>query len=61
MARCAAAVVTPTRASQAQRKALATMGHKGGKKSAQRWNNRESEYAQQQLCSLSQANKDRSD
>ena len=35
-----------------ERKALATMGRKGGKKAAERWNDRDSEYAQGELEKL---------
>jgi len=42
-----------------ERKALATMGRKGGKKAAQRWNERNSTYAQNELNKLAQANKQR--
>ena len=35
-----------------ERKALATMGRKGGQKAAQRWQNRNSDYAQSQLEKL---------
>ena len=38
-----------------ERKALATMGRKGGKKAAGRWNNRNSEYAQAETKKLKQA------
>ena len=40
-----------------ERKALATMGRKGGKKAAERWNNRDSEYAQSQLEKLARTQK----
>lgn len=42
-----------------ERKALATMGRKGGKKAAQRWNDRDSEYAQLETQKLTRANKKR--
>ena len=35
-----------------ERKALATMGRKGGQKAAERWNDRDSEYAQKELEKL---------
>lgn len=40
----------------AQRKALATMGRRGGQKAAERWNDRTSHYAQAELAKLAQAN-----
>ena len=40
-----------------ERKALATMGRRGGKKAAERWNDRGSEYAQNELEKLNKANK----
>lgn len=39
-------------ATSRERKALATMGRRGGKKAAQRWNDRNSEYAQGRLKTL---------
>lgn len=41
------------RATSAQRKALSTMGRRGGQKAAQRWKDRDSDYAQGQLKTLS--------
>lgn len=40
----------------AGRKALATMGRKGGQKAAQRWNDRDSDYAQRETARLREAN-----
>lgn len=40
-----------------ERKALATMGRRGGQKAAQRWNDRDSEYAQEQLRKLAATHK----
>ncbi|RAV34972.1 hypothetical protein CHEID_01595 [Corynebacterium heidelbergense] len=42
-----------------ERKALSTMGRKGGKKAAQRWNDRNSTYAQNELNKLAKANQQR--
>ena len=42
-----------------ERKALATMGRKGGPKAAERWKNREGEYAQSELNKLHKANRRR--
>ena len=39
-------------ATSRERKALATMGRRGGKKAAERWNDRNSEYAQGRLKTL---------
>lgn len=39
-----------------ERKALATMGRKGGQKAAERWKDRDSEYAQAEIRKLKQAN-----
>lgn len=39
-------------ATSRERKALATMGRRGGKKAAERWNDRNSEYAQRRLKTL---------
>ena len=47
------------RVTSAQRKALATMGRRGGLKAAQRWKDRDSNYAQAQLKKLHQANERR--
>ena len=43
-------------ATSRERKALATMGRRGGKKAAQRWNDRNSEYTQVVTNKLEQAN-----
>jgi len=52
---------TPGKATSSERKALATMGRRGGKKAAQRWKtDPEGKYAQSQLESLNNANKRRS-
>ena len=40
-----------------ERKALATMGRKGGQKAAERWNDRDGEYAKAELEKLDKANK----
>ncbi|WP_099299408.1 replication initiation protein [Corynebacterium dentalis] len=40
-----------------ERKALATMGRRGGQKAAERWNDRDSEYVQNELEKLNKANK----
>lgn len=42
------------RANSRERKALAAMGSRGGKKAAERWKDRDSEYAQAQLSKLEQ-------
>lgn len=42
----------PGKATSSERKALATMGRRGGKKAAQRWNDRDSDYAQSELAKL---------
>ena len=42
-----------------ERKALATMGRKGGRKAAQRWQDRSSDYAQNELDKLAKANANR--
>ena len=50
----------PGRATSSERKALATMGRKGGKKAAQRWKtDPEGQYAQTQRDTLKAANKKR--
>lgn len=46
-------------ATSAERKALATMGRRGGKKAAERWNDRNSDYAQTELKKLQEANQQR--
>ena len=52
---------TPGKATSSERKALATMGRRGGQKAAQRWkNDPEGKYAQEQRQSLAAANKRRS-
>lgn len=43
-----------------ERKALATMGRRGGQKAAQRWQDRNSEYAKTELSKLKKANGKRS-
>ena len=43
-------------ATSRERKALATMGRRGGKKAAERWNDRNSEYTQVVTSKLEQAN-----
>lgn len=43
---------TSGRATSAERKALATMGRRGGKKAAERWKDRDSDYAQSELEKL---------
>lgn len=48
-----------TRMSSSGRKALATLGRRGGQRAAERWNNPESEYAQQQRTNLAVANQKR--
>ena len=48
---------TAQRATTTERKALATMGRKGGQKAAQRWKDRDSEYAQRQLEKLAKTQK----
>ena len=40
-----------------ERKALATMGRRGGQKAAERWNDRDSAYAQKETEKLNKANK----
>ena len=51
----------PGKATSSERKALATMGRRGGKKSAERWKtDPEGKYAQEQREDLSNANKRRS-
>ncbi|WP_051904642.1 replication initiation protein [Corynebacterium glutamicum] len=52
--------VSPGRATSTERKALATMGRRGGKKAAERWKDRESHYAQTELEKLADASKKRS-
>ncbi|EEI17169.1 replication initiation protein, partial [Corynebacterium lipophiloflavum] len=53
---------TPTAkyATTSQRKALATMGRRGGQKAAERWSDRESDYAKGALAELKTANMKRS-
>ncbi|SLN05568.1 Putative plasmid replication protein [Corynebacterium xerosis] len=48
-----------TRMSSAGRKALATLGRRGGQRAAERWKDPESEYAQQQRTNLAAANQKR--
>lgn len=43
---------SPGRATSTERKALATMGRRGGKKAAERWKDRDSDYAQSELKKL---------
>ena len=43
---------TPGKATSSERKALATMGRRGGKKAAQRWKDRDNDYAQSELAKL---------
>lgn len=47
-------------ATSRERKALATMGSRGGKKAAQRWKDRDSGYAKAELAKLEAANTRRS-
>lgn len=47
------------RVTSAQRKALVTMGRRGGLKAAERWKDRDSDYAQGQLATLNSANAQR--
>ena len=50
----------PGRATSSERKALATMGRKGGQKAAQRWKtDPDGEFAQNQRATLTEANKRR--
>lgn len=42
----------PGKATSSERKALATMGRRGGKKAAERWQDRNSDYAQAELAKL---------
>lgn len=49
----------PGQATSSERKALATMGRRGGKKAAQRWKDRDGDYAKAQLEKLELANKRR--
>ena len=42
----------PGKATSSERKALATMGRKGGKKASERWKDRDSDYAQSELAKL---------
>ena len=42
----------PGKATSSERKALATMGRRGGKKAAERWQDRDSDYAQAELAKL---------
>ena len=52
--------VAPGRATSAERKALATMGRRGGQKAAQRWKtDPDGEYAQSQRDKLEKANRQR--
>ena len=51
---------TGSRTDSAGRKALATMGARGGKTAAKRWTDPESEYARQQRAALAAANKRKS-
>lgn len=44
-------------ATSRERKALATMGRRGGKKAAERWNDRDNEYAKSQLEKLTKTHK----
>lgn len=48
-----------SRANSRERKALATLGRKGGKKAAQRWQDRDSDYARSALEKLNAANTQR--
>lgn len=48
-----------SRMSSAGRKALATLGRRGGQRAAERWKDPESEYAQQQRTNLATANQKR--
>lgn len=48
-----------TRMSSAGRKALATLGRRGGQRAAERWKDPESDYAQQQRTNLAAANQKR--
>lgn len=48
-----------TRMSSAGRKALATLGRRGGQRAAERWKDPKSEYAQQQRANLAVANQKR--
>ena len=50
---------TVERQSSAGRKALATMGRRGGKKAAQRWKDPNSDYAKQERAKLAKANQRR--
>lgn len=43
---------TPGKATSSERKALATMGRRGGQKAAQRWKDRDSEYAKAELAKM---------
>lgn len=45
--------------SSAGRKALATLGRRGGQRAAERWKDPKSEYAQQQRANLADANQKR--
>src|SRR5699024_3804623 len=47
---------TAGRATSAERKALATMGRRGGKKAAERWKDPDSDYAQAEREKLAKAN-----
>ena len=42
----------PGKATSSERKALATMGRRGGQKASQRWKDRDSDYAQSELAKL---------
>ena len=46
----------PSKATSSERKALATMGRKGGKKAAERWQDRDSDYAKAETEKLAKAN-----
>ena len=48
---------TDTRMRPQERKALATLGRRGGKKAAERWKDRESDYAQQAMKPVLQVQK----
>ena len=46
----------PGKATSSERKALATMGRRGGKKAAERWQDRDSDYAKAETEKLAKAN-----
>ena len=46
----------PGKATSSERKALATMGRRGGKKAAERWQDRNSDYAKAETEKLAKAN-----